>query len=747
MIDAALNYAAAGWHVFPLVSGGKAPATQDGFKSATTDEAKIRAWWTENPAYNIGIALDESGLAVVDVDTHGDVNGYDSLHLLDLPETLAANTAGGGRHLIYSNGGNPPPRKVNIVKKLGGKGIDLLANGYIVAAPSVVEGKRYEWDCPKAVAPLPDSIRELAKPEVVNVPPPWEQPARRSEPGDIRERARLYLQNVEPAYQGQGGHNALMWAARCLITGFRLSRTEALGLLWSEYNPRCSPSWDPSSPSEAKDFERKVDQVIRTPSKHADGWLIEETGGYDRPIEKGLLSFFESFADRFGQKPEPAKSASPEDLARLDEAWKNRKAPKVPNLNPGGLVGDVMEYFEDAAIRPQKILSLAGALTMCGVLMGRKVKSAKWSAKTNLYCIGAAPSSWGKDNVLQRIEEIFEAVGCGQLIGGTAATGDSAMEKRMKENPVTLYLWDEVGHTLGGFAAGKKSNDSHAQTAVPFMMKAWSSANRTMRGKDRAGDDNRTAIMNRPCLSLYGTGTPDRIADAIGVDQLNDGWLPRCLYFIAEERGEKRATAYEGGIPESILERCSAWARFSPLVDEGDSILEAEGGAKEVVVPFDADAWLALNRFDGYADELGQLNGSTGVALLWGKATENATRIALIVACGKASHPKDARIRLEDIRFACDLVKYLIENFICFIEGEVAGSEAESAKKKLTKLIKLAGRKGMSQTEITRKTQWISGARERNGYLQDLEEANILIRDVDNSKGRPSVKYIYNPET
>ena len=50
-----------------------------GFKQATIDADQVKKWWTDKPTANIGISLDPSGICVVDVDTHGDVNGFESL--------------------------------------------------------------------------------------------------------------------------------------------------------------------------------------------------------------------------------------------------------------------------------------------------------------------------------------------------------------------------------------------------------------------------------------------------------------------------------------------------------------------------------------------------------------------------------------------------------------------------------------------------------------------------------------------
>lgn len=161
MQSAALWYARNGIPVFPLHfptqgggcscgkqdcdSPGKHPRTKHGLKDATTDPARIKAWWRERPDANIGIPTGAvTGFLVIDCDPR---NGgpTDRAELIrrfgPIPETAEATPGGGGRHWYFRYPGGPVP-------KLLALGIDLKGDGgFVVAPPSLhVSGKRYEWD-------------------------------------------------------------------------------------------------------------------------------------------------------------------------------------------------------------------------------------------------------------------------------------------------------------------------------------------------------------------------------------------------------------------------------------------------------------------------------------------------------------------------------------------------------------------------------------------------------------------------
>jgi hypothetical protein len=163
---AALAYSKRGWATLPCQPRDKAPATKHGFKDATTDRAAIVNWWRRRPDANVAIATGLlSSLVVLDVDPR---NGGDrELHELrrihgDLPETLVADTGGGGVHYYFRL------PEGSLRSGALAPGLDVKADGgYVLAPPSVhPSGGGYRWQGnPNAVqlAACPDWIVEAMR--------------------------------------------------------------------------------------------------------------------------------------------------------------------------------------------------------------------------------------------------------------------------------------------------------------------------------------------------------------------------------------------------------------------------------------------------------------------------------------------------------------------------------------------------------------------------------------------------------
>lgn len=148
LAGAAVWYAERGHLVFPLRPHTKIPATHRGFKDSSMAPDTIRAWWTTNPNYNIGLATGHL-FDVIDVDGP---DGIRSLAQIEdeghLPEILGRVVTHNGFHLYIRPTGDGCATRIR-------PGIDYRGiGGYVVAPPSThEEGTTYRWTQPLTLPP------------------------------------------------------------------------------------------------------------------------------------------------------------------------------------------------------------------------------------------------------------------------------------------------------------------------------------------------------------------------------------------------------------------------------------------------------------------------------------------------------------------------------------------------------------------------------------------------------------------
>jgi hypothetical protein len=202
----ALTYAARSWPVFPCQVGQKIPATAHGYLDATTDSEQITAWFSRNPSWNLAIATGAPGPDVLDVDDHGPAgNGYAAFARLSKAGLLdgAASyvrTPSGGLHAYFTGSaqrnGHLPAHHLDFRSR----------GGYILAPPSIVDGKPYE------VIRTVNANGALDWATVTTLLEPRSQP-HRALPGPAPGRDLGHLARWV-ASQAEGNRNAgLFWAA------------------------------------------------------------------------------------------------------------------------------------------------------------------------------------------------------------------------------------------------------------------------------------------------------------------------------------------------------------------------------------------------------------------------------------------------------------------------------------------------------------------------------------------------------
>lgn len=731
MMNAAMKYAESGWAVFPLAVGSKIPMKgSGGVKDATTDTDLVATIWETDPYANIGLACGEaSGVYVVDVDVNhkGGADGFKSLAEagIELPPTLAARTPNGGVHCFYKWTRGEKPKTGSKVNGL--LGVDVRADGgYVVVAPSKINGKAYVWENETEIAEFPEALKpkaKAAKPVVVAAPVNV-GPTR----SEILERASMYLATCDGAIQGAGGHNTLLRVAAALTIGFNLSDSEATTLLWSEYNPRCIPPWDVNNRSDVRDFERKVTESRKDP-RHPQGYLLE----VENPVWDGAAELGEAFA---AQLISGGEDENVETVTSEIDSWEGEEDEETEEkgdvsalpaeiLDPPGLVGDIARWIIDTAPCYQPLFAVGAALTLCGALFGRKVKD-EYDTRTNLYGLCIGQSSSGKDYPQKAIMRILAAAGeAAEKMIAKEVTSDAAIMSALGLYPVRLFVWDEVGHFFTNMKGGK--DGSYMKTIRPMLLQLYSSANLDkFKGKQMASKEE-AASVEFPHVCIWGATSPDILYSDMTKGEITDGFIGRFLTFVSPTRPlpvRRKISA----VPDAISSRVAAWVTRVIPPPAGMAGFDAHLKQHQMVVPTTQTAGDALDEFrrECHAKMAAEDAKSDVTNNLWSKAAEIAGRVALTVACGRSfDNPEVAK---SDVDYAVALVRHCVRTFSDSIRDNIAETPLVRSVNSCLKILEKAGRRGISKTDFNRKSSGVmaKGAT-RDQCVKEMSESEYLV--------------------
>lgn len=241
-----------GFYVIPLCRNAKIPLLKGKFSEyATRDIAQLKKWFPNN-YNNAGVVSQKfadngESLAIVDIDRHGSVNGFDSLEILkdlghEFPETFSVKTPSNGLHLYYRT--RAPLRRG---AKAICKGIDLPR--YVVAPGSEINGKFYEIVDDLPIAEFSESLADFAKPRERKAA--VQNPRAEISEEGAKRQAIEYLKSVKPARQYEGG-DEYTYKVACMVRDMGVDEASCIDLMLEYFYPRCEPNNKPNF------IERKV---------------------------------------------------------------------------------------------------------------------------------------------------------------------------------------------------------------------------------------------------------------------------------------------------------------------------------------------------------------------------------------------------------------------------------------------------------------------------------------------------------
>ena len=249
---AARSYLSRGWSVVPVGARSKRPIIAwQSYQHTRADASDITHWFSRWPDANVGIVTGKiSGLVVVDVDLAN--GGVESLQQLEsehgpLPQTLEAQSGGGGRHLYFSHPGGLVPNRVELFR-----GIDLRGDGGVIVAPPSVHpsGDRYRWvpgHSPDvlAPAPMPLWLRHMI-----------------TAPGGSTSHPLAFWRQLLTEGVVEGGRNNAIASISGHLLWHGVDEQVVIELLLCWNRSRCRP------PLSDEEVVRTVESIVRTHQRH-----------------------------------------------------------------------------------------------------------------------------------------------------------------------------------------------------------------------------------------------------------------------------------------------------------------------------------------------------------------------------------------------------------------------------------------------------------------------------------------------
>jgi hypothetical protein len=711
----ALAWVKAGFPVFPCWASDKSPigrCAPHGYKDATKDEETIRRWWRLYPNALVGVPTGVLyGIIVLDIDLRELKDGFKTLEKLGLhlPKTHVQKTRSDGEHWIYICPEGGMPSVTDILRRLNGgvrTGLDVRANGgYIIA-----------WGYP----PEPGSLAEWPAALVEAM----EQEERHcvrvvSDVDDRRDYGPADFDVVRQALESIPADDYDDWV------GVGMS-------LHAEFGDKGRDLWDSWSRISAKFDEKKQEKKWRSfhGAERAIGSLfrLAATCGWERretPAEaaahiywKGradaiIASFFAKAAllraEADAALQAEAMAAAPEKARYVEPAW----------CRPIGLIGQIADWIEAGARRPNRPLAIAAAIITIAVITCRHL-AGPTGLQAHLYLAILGPTAVGKDYPLRAPGILLRLIGLAAAVTSGKFKSDGAIESVLSDNPCSLAVCDEIGNQLFARMSNKRGS-SHETSISGLLRELWGSAF----GVHHTGNSkaSRSQEILSPALSILGASTLAEFYNTLSSGALENGSLNRWLVIQAAPRAVSRDDAIQSPPPQEI---CDALLCILPApignLDGGAYALLQRTAPEVHRTPWNDDVRAAFKAFE--ETTLAAIDDDPELEHYLGRTPELALKLAHVQAIGRAG--REAAITMEDWEFGRSLAEDSGRFMATEVSERMSVNEKQANYKMVLKMVKDAG--VMSQRDMGRALRGKLGTRELADIIEQLENAGLVSR-------------------
>ncbi len=718
-LEAAREYVRRGWRVVPIPFKQKRPVLK-GWEQLRLEEADLHRYF-DQPA-NVGLILGEPSGGLVDIDLDCvEARAIASNYLPATPAKTGRATAPDSHWWYIAEGAktvqhrDPVTRRMIVeLRSSGGQtvvGPSLHPTGQpygiLSGEPAVVSAAKLTA-CVEALAKRVIELRHGDQPPVPEPARPPQPPTtdrhRTESPIDVERRALAYLDKLPSAISGNGGHAATYTAATVLVHGFEIDPERALALLLTHYNPRSEPPWS------EKELRHKVTSAATKSHNQPRGWLLNEAPHEVLDNSVDISALVTQAAEATQPRIQIATSASETLLTNADPGPIPDRLFRIP-----GFVSEVMDLSLKSAPYPNQPLAFCGALALQAYLGGRKVRD-PGDNRTNLYLLGLAYASSGKEFPRKVNAAVLQAIDHTQKLGESFASGEG-LQDSLFDHPCMLFQTDEIDGLLQSI---NKATDARHENIMGMLLKMYSTGSGFYPMRRKAGQKN-PGVIQQPCLVIYGTAIPNHFYAALSERMLTNGFFARTIIVDASTRGLGQEPGDFTPTPR-ILETATYWANFQPGKGNLEKffpipkIVEHTNEALSLLIDARVACEAEYKLAEGRSDPVG--------TTVWGRTSEHIRKLSLIYAIS-ANH-REPSIDADAARWSIDFAMHQTRRMLFMAQDHVAANPFHAECLKLLQKLRDAPDQTLSHSVLLKRMKL--DAQTFQKVIETLRQQN----DIDN---------------
>ncbi|MDA9072741.1 hypothetical protein N9K75_02580 [bacterium] len=379
------------------------------------------------------------------------------------------------------------------------------------------------------------------------------------------------------------------------------------------------------------------------------------------------------------------------------------------------VLGELTNYITETAIYPHPALSLASGIATLGLVMGKSHAGFR-DIRTNVYCVGLAPSGSGKDHPLKMGKKLLGWADMSKHINGQPTSGSSFPSMLQKSDGKAMVFMDEIGRVLRVINSEKAGGFEKAISKE--LMELYSSAADTYYGKSYANlKENEPIVIEEPHLCLYGTTVKENLVDAlVGRDAL-DGFLGRLLIFESAEVPDgdiktifQRDTAKK---PEKLVSDLKMLSRPNKTI-YGDVPHQCE--YTQAAQDAYTDYWQLIDEIKA---------AQPHYASLYARCTEHMAKLSMMAAAGnflKGQYIIDE----SHIAWGVSVANYNISLLVGLADQEIADDSRQKVAKRILRIVETE--KVIKHSVLLNALRNVNADNLKNA-LRDLLEGDKIVKD------------------